>query len=104
MMTHIREHAKSCDRCQIGKHCKQKYGKLPPKRVELIPWKTVCVNLIGPYTVEAKDGTISDFLYLTMIDPVTGWFKIIEFPNTKITYLHVNRKIRPFSYKQISYT
>ena len=87
MQSHTRKHVKSCDRCQKGKSRKRKYGKIPPKLAEVTPWRTVCVDLIGPYTIKAKDGTILDFMCLTMIDPATGWFEIIELPNINITYV-----------------
>jgi hypothetical protein len=38
----------------------------------------LCVDLIGPYTLKGKDGTIIDFMALTMIDPATSWFKVVE--------------------------
>ncbi len=44
----------------------------------------VCVNLIGPYTLNGKDETVMDFICLTMIDLEFGWFKIIELPNASI--------------------
>ena len=87
MRAHIRKFVKSCDRCQKGKRRKRKYGKMPAKIAEVTPWRTVCVDLIGPYTIKAKDGTILDFMCLTMIDPATGWFEIIELPNTDIMYV-----------------
>jgi hypothetical protein len=40
----------------------------------------LCVDLIGPYTLKGKDGTVIDFLALTMINPTTSWFKIVELP------------------------
>ncbi len=40
----------------------------------------LCVDLIGPYTLKGKDGTVIDFMALTMIDPATSWFKIVELP------------------------
>ena len=78
MRTHIRKHIKSCDRCQKDKSNKQKYGKLLPKIAKTVPWTTVCVDPIRPYTMKAKDGTILDFVCLTMIDPATGWFNIMN--------------------------
>ena len=87
MRAHTRKHVKSCDRCQKGKSRKRKYRKIPPKIAEVTPWRTVCVDLIGPYTIKAKDGTILDFMCLTMIDPATGWFEIIELPSIDITYV-----------------
>jgi hypothetical protein len=44
------------------------------------PWHTLSVDLIGPYILKGKDGTVIDFMCLTMIDPVTRWFKIVELP------------------------
>jgi hypothetical protein len=43
-------------------------------------WHTLCVDLIGPYTIKGKDGTIIDFMCLTMINPATSWFEIVELP------------------------
>ena len=48
------------------------------------------MDLIGPYTIKAKDNTILDFMCLTMIDPATGWFEIVELPNTDVTYIKNN--------------
>jgi hypothetical protein len=42
------------------------------------PWSVLCVDLIGPYTLKGKNGTSIDFMCLTMIDPVTIWFKIVK--------------------------
>ena len=93
MRAQIRRHVKSCERCQKGKRRKRKYGKLPPKIATTVPWKSVSVDLIGPYTVKGKDGTILDFMCLTMIDPATGWFEIVELPNADVTYLRNGNEI-----------
>ena len=61
----------------------QKYGKLPTKQVVSKPWETLCVDLIGPYTLKGKDGTEIDFMCVRMIDPATSWFKIVELPVTE---------------------
>ena len=66
---------------QKGEKCKQKYGKLLAKTAEIVPWKCVCTNLIGPYTLKGKDGSVLDFMCLIMIDPVTAWFEIVKLPN-----------------------
>ena len=79
-----------CEICQRHKKRKRKYGKLPPKNVgELIPWQTVHVDLIGPYSITAQqlqpDGSTKENEFsltcMTMIDPATGWFEIVEVPN-----------------------
>ncbi len=61
---------------------KLKYGKLPPKLVVDTPWECLFVNLIGPYTLRGKDGSEIDFMCLTMIDPATSWFEMVELPVT----------------------
>jgi hypothetical protein len=53
---------------------------LLPKLVITTPWKASCVDLIGPYTLKGKDGLSIDFMCLTMINPTTSWFKIVELP------------------------
>src|SRR5210317_2612573 len=58
----------SCRTCQLTKKTKKKYGHLPPKEAEAIPWDTLCIDLIGPYTVK-EHGKKKWLLHcLTMID------------------------------------
>jgi hypothetical protein len=80
MYTTIRRYVKTCRSCQVNKRHSQKYGHLPPKLVIMAPWKALCVDLIGPYTLKGKDGSSIDFMCLTMIDPATNWFEIVELP------------------------
>jgi hypothetical protein len=80
MRTTIRSLTKSCRACQVNKKQKHKYGHLPPKTVITVPWRVLCVDLIGPYSLKGKDGTIIDFMALTMIDPTTRWFEVVELP------------------------
>ena len=42
------------------------------------PLEAICVDLIGPYTLKEKDGKHIDFVCVTMIDPATSWFDIVE--------------------------
>jgi hypothetical protein len=58
----------------------QKYGHLPPKIIISTPWEALCVDLIGPYTLKGKDGLSIDFMALTMIDPASSWFEVVELP------------------------
>ena len=47
---------------------KKKCYKIPPKNVELIPWDTTCINLVGPYTVTDQKGNFiqtTNILYLS---------------------------------------
>ncbi len=78
--TTIQKHVKSCRSCQVNKRHSQKYGHLPPKLVITTPWKALCVDLIGPYTLKGKDGSSINFMCLSMINPATSWFEIMELP------------------------
>ena len=57
------------------------YDKLPFKEVTMIPWKTVCIDLIGQYTVTDKSGNDRILNAMTFVDPATGWFEITEIPD-----------------------
>jgi hypothetical protein len=78
--TSIQSLTKSCRACQVNKKQKLKHGHLPSKTVITVPWRALCVDLIGTYTLKGKDGPIIDFMALTMIDPATSWFKFVELP------------------------
>ncbi len=57
------------------------------------PWEALCVNLVGPYTLKGKNGSAIDFMALTMIDPASSWFEIVELPLVKwLTTMKVNSK------------
>ncbi len=93
MQTTIRSITKSCKSCQVNKRCQLKYGHLPSKIVISTPWEALCVDLIGPYTLKGKDGSEVDFVALTMIDPTSSWFEIVELPLvSRLTTTLVNGK------------
>ncbi len=75
MRTTIWRTIKTCRSYQVNKRHSQKYGHLPPK---LVITTALCVDLIGPYTLKGQDGSSIDFMCLTMIDPATSWFEIVE--------------------------
>jgi len=95
MRDQIRRHVKTCPTCQKNKRRSLKYGKLPTKIVVSKPWKALCVDLVGPYTLKAKDGTVIDFMCLTMIDPASGWFEIVELPIHEIPKKKSKKKGKP---------
>ena len=68
----VRRYTKKCPKCQKNKHTKKQYGKLPEKLCETKPWHTLCVDLMGPYTIKGKNKSELYFMCLTMIDPATG--------------------------------
>jgi hypothetical protein len=65
---------------------RKKYGLLPTKIAEsdTPPWVIVYVYLMGPFTIRTPAKTHS-LLALTMIDPATGWFEIVEATNKSAT-------------------
>ena len=94
MRSQIRQHVKRCDRCQLGKKRRRQYGKLPSKIAQIVPWRSVHVDLVGPYTLKDKSGkAILDFMCLTMIDPATGWFEIIELPEKEVSFVKKGEEI-----------
>ena len=50
------------------------------------------MDLIGPYTLKGKDGTEIDFMCLTMIDPASSWFEIVELPVTTDADIPLDKK------------
>ena len=77
---------KACNVCRSLKKSQLKYGKVPPKEPELIPWHTLCIDLIGPYNF-GKKGKEVKLWCMTMIDPATGWFEIVNIPTKRADFI-----------------
>ena len=75
MRNQIERYVKTCHDCQLSKKQHKKYGHLPPKQAETIPWQQVNVDLIGPYTIKTPN-KVHTLQCMTMIDPATSWFEI----------------------------
>ena len=80
---------KTCHSCQVNKSRNQKYQKLSAKLAITTLWEALCVDLIGPYTLKGKDKTVIDFMCITMIDPATSWFEILELPISQHSELDI---------------
>ena len=76
----IQRVCRACQVCKAAKPSSKKYGLLPPKNPEVIPWKTLCIDLIGPYKFGSDKKEVV-LHCMTMIDPATGWFEIVQVPN-----------------------
>ena len=88
MKAQIEKHCQRCKECALTKKSQKQYGLLPAKEtVEITPWKTLCIDLIGPYTIgpvnKKKQHLCATLHCLTMIDPATGWFEIVEIDDKK---------------------
>jgi hypothetical protein len=70
---------------QAQKKQAKKYGLLPEKDVEAMPWDRLCVDLIGPYNIKSnvKGIKIPPLKCITMIDPATSWFEIKQYDDKK---------------------
>ena len=83
MRHHITQFVQSCPTCQKNKRKQKKYGHLPPKEAEAIPWDKMCIDLIGPYTINRKGRKNLICKCVTMIDPATGWFEIHQYDDKR---------------------
>jgi len=79
MRDHITISVNTCANCQRNKRRHKKYGHLPPKEAESVPWDKLCIDLIGPYKINRKGKKPLICRCVTMIDPATGWFEIKEY-------------------------
>ena len=71
MQADIRAHVRTCDTCQKTKKYK-KYGHLPEKTAEAVPWERLCIDLIGPYTIEREDIPIFQYQFITYCFRILG--------------------------------
>ena len=69
----------------MTKRNKSKYGHLPAKDAEAIPWNQLCVDLVGPYKIPInspnkawKKKNFDSLWCVTIIDPATSWFEMVE--------------------------
>jgi len=86
-----------CQKCELYKVAKRKSkkcGKLPAKpSPEIIPWHMLCTDLMGPYSygtqlINKKPNPNHCALHwLTMLDPATGFFEVVEINKKKADYL-----------------
>jgi hypothetical protein len=75
---HVTKICEACDVCQRTKRTHTKYGHLPEKEAEAIPWDKLCVDMIGPYNIKLKRKPPLTLWCVTMIDPATSWFEMAE--------------------------
>ena len=87
----VRRHAKRCRSCQRNKKRSKQYGHVPPKNVTTNPCEALCVNLICPCVLKGKGGSVLDFICLTVTDPATGWFEMVELSVIEIFKTYVGR-------------
>jgi Integrase zinc binding domain len=82
LLQDVERFCSTCPVCHLVKKERKKYVLLPPKTAESDPWVMICVDLVGTFTIKTPIKTHS-LLALTMIDPATGWFEIVQ-ANSKL--------------------
>ena len=83
MREQITSYVQCCPVCQRSKRKHKKYGILPPKEAEAIPWDKMCIDLIGPYKIRCKGQKDLECKCITMIDPAMGWFEIHQYDDKR---------------------
>jgi hypothetical protein len=74
-----------CSTCQLNKRkASKKFGHLPEKETEEIPWEKMCIDLIGPYTIRRKGQKNLIRKCVTMINPITSWFESHQYDNKRV--------------------
>ena len=78
----VRKEIINCGTFQCTKGSNKLYSGLPIKEVDKLPWNKICVDMIRPYGISRKGKKDNLVLQaITMIYPVTGWFKITQYEN-----------------------
>jgi transposase InsO family protein len=76
----VEDLVEKCDTCQRLKAVGRGYGELAPREAEIHPWRTIAVDLIGPWTL--KVGNMEEkFMALTAIDTVTNLVELVRIDN-----------------------
>ena len=80
------------DDCEMIKNQGRQYGHLAARAVNITPWHTVAVDLIGPWKTVVNGQTL-EFKALTIMDTVTNLLEIVRIDNKSsenITQLFAN--------------
>lgn len=73
MFQHISNFTQQCLDCAHAKISNRKEGQIPLCTPDVLPWSTLCVDLIGPYKMNQET---NDHYALTMLDPVNYCIEI----------------------------
>ena len=69
--------------CQRLKNRQKKYGLLPEKEAEIMPWEQLWIDTVGTYEIKRKNKKTFTLKVITMMDPATGWFEIAAITDGK---------------------
>ena len=81
---YVRTEVSNCETCQHTKLSNKKYGKLPAKLAEEIPWNKICVDIIGTYDIRRKGKKENLHLKaVTVLDTLTGCFEVVRYDDQR---------------------
>ena len=75
-----------CETCQKQKHGIRGHGHTAPREASSHPWRTVAVDLIGPWSVPVGGQKIP-FMALTVIDQVTNLAELVRLDNKTLAHV-----------------
>ena len=81
MNKYIIKFVQTCPACQKRKSHRKTFATLPLNLQAPKPWQILSVDLVGPYKITDADKKKYELMALTMADPATGWFEVIELPH-----------------------
>ena len=73
----IQRTCNKCHLCSLNRRAKKKFGVLPPKEAEAIPWHTLAIDVVGSFEFIKGEEPRK---VLSMIDPATGWLELALTP------------------------
>jgi hypothetical protein len=76
----IEDFISRCDTCQRLKLVGRGHGHFAPREAELMPWRQIAVDLVGPWTLSVGQQEIT-FTALTIIDMVTNLVEVVRLNN-----------------------
>ncbi len=76
----ITQYIHSCIACQTCKPRSQKHGHYSKVLADTVPWRTVALDILGPFTFHDSSIADKNKYCLTMIDTCTRWVELIPVP------------------------
>ena len=80
----VQSEVQHCNSCQNNKNVNKKYGKVPTNLVDETLWNKLCVDLIVRYKICMKGEENLILNAVTIIDPVNGWFGVMQYNDSKL--------------------
>jgi hypothetical protein len=86
----IEDFVSCCDTCQRRKLVGQGHGHVAPQEAELMPWRQIAVNLVGPWTLKVGP---QEMTFTVIIDLVTNLVEIVRLNNKSSAHVALQFEI-----------